>query len=245
MYDIISVVLEKEGENHLKRIVNNKILMVLITIIIILVIALIVKNLVSEHRSADESGINDKTKISSDVNNSNESKKTDKTKGVASHEESGKSRAEKLRKANPDFWKDPTGEYPDLSKVSELNILVDTGKQLTYIRDGDKDLTCFVVSTGIFGGESETPKGEFVVEAERGEAFFAAQFQEGANYWVSFKDHGIYLFHSVPTDSSGQYILKEALKLGEPASHGCVRMSVSDSKWLFENIPTGTPIKII
>lgn len=144
-----------------------------------------------------------------------------------------------------ELWKNPTGIYPDLSLVKNLNILVDTNNQFVSILDGDVELTKFVVSTGIRDGESQTPKGNFFLEPERGESFFAPEFGEGANYWVSFKGHGIYLFHSVPTDSYGNYIEKEAVKLGSPASHGCVRMSVPDSKWFYENMPTGTPIKII
>ncbi|XVG95200.1 L,D-transpeptidase [Eubacteriales bacterium KG127] len=156
-------------------------------------------------------------------------------------------------KANPDLssiskselWKYPTGSYPDLSSVKALNILVDTNRQIVSILDENMELTRFVVSTGIKDGESETPKGSFFIEPERGESFFAAEFGEGANYWVSFKGHGIYLFHSVPTDVYGNYIENEAAKLGTPSSHGCVRMSVPDAKWFYENIPTATPIKII
>ena len=143
------------------------------------------------------------------------------------------------------LWKKPTSDYPDLEKVNDLKILVDTKNQKTFLYDGSERLTSFVVSTGILDGDSNTPLGDYVIENERGENFFAASFGEGANYWVSFKDHGIYLFHSVPTDENGDYIVSEAEKLGKPASHGCVRMSVPDAKWFYENIPTGTPVKII
>lgn len=143
------------------------------------------------------------------------------------------------------LWKKPTGDYPDLENVTDLKILVDTKNQKTFLYDGNERLTSFVVSTGILDGDSNTPLGDYVIENERGENFFAASFGEGANYWVSFKDHGIYLFHSVPTDENGDYIVSEAEKLGKPASHGCVRMSVPDAKWFYENIPTGTPVKII
>ena len=101
------------------------------------------------------------------------------------------------------------------------------------------------MSTGILDGDSNTPLGDYVIENERGDNFYTPRFGEGANYWVSFKDHGVYLFHSVPTDKDGNYIESEAQKLGNPASHGCIRMSVSDSKWFYENIPTGTPVKVI
>lgn len=51
------------------------------------------------------------------------------------------------------------------------------------------------------------------------------------------------LFHSVPYYTSGQ---KDSLeydefnKLGTTASAGCVRLSVIDAKWVYDNLPTGT-----
>ena len=45
--------------------------------------------------------------------------------------------------------------------------------------------------------------------------FFNESSGEGANYWVSWKDHGVYLFHSVPIDASGDYIEEEAEELGQ------------------------------
>ena len=87
--------------------------------------------------------------------------------------------------------------------------------------------------------------GTFYIEPERGDSFYNASLNEGANNWVSFKDHGIYLFHSVPTDASGNYNVKEAKKLGKTAaSHGCIRLSVPDSKWMSENLKTGTKVVI-
>lgn len=149
------------------------------------------------------------------------------------------------KKKDKDFWKKSTGKYPSIADISNLNILVDTKNQRVYLLDNDKKITSFIVSTGILDGDSNTPLGDYVIENERGENFYTPRFGEGANYWVSFKDHGVYLFHSVPTDKDGNYIESEAQKLGKPASHGCIRMSVPDSKWFYENIPTGTPVKVI
>ena len=55
----------------------------------------------------------------------------------------------------------------------------------------------------------------------------------------------VYLFHSVPTKGDGSYNMKEAAKLGRTqGSHGCIRLSVPDSKWLMDNIPDGTKVVI-
>ena len=57
---------------------------------------------------------------------------------------------------------------------------------------------------------------------------------------------GSILFHSVwyyeqkkNTQSYTQYN-----KLGTKASHGCVRLTVGDAKWIHDNMPSGTPIVI-
>ncbi|WP_083756630.1 L,D-transpeptidase [Candidatus Desulforudis audaxviator] len=33
-------------------------------------------------------------------------------------------------------------------------------------------------------------------------------------------------------------------KLGQPVSHGCVRLSLADAKWFFHHVPNGTMIVI-
>lgn len=57
---------------------------------------------------------------------------------------------------------------------------------------------------------------------------------------------GDYLFHSVPYYSMSEedLELEEFNKLGEQASQGCVRLAVSDAKWVYDNCPTGTNVSI-
>lgn len=89
------------------------------------------------------------------------------------------------------------------------------------------------------------PKDTLKSKPNEDNTFFNTQSGEGANYWVSFKDHGIYLFHSVPVDANDQYIVKEAQQLGKVAnSHGCIRLTIADAKWLYENISTHTPVVV-
>ena len=53
-------------------------------------------------------------------------------------------------------------------------------------------------------------------------------------WWVSFKDWGVYLFHSVPGIGT-ETLEEEADKLGTPL-HGCVRLN-HNAKWIDDNIP--------
>ncbi len=56
--------------------------------------------------------------------------------------------------------------------------------------------------------------------------------------------------YSVYTDAHAIYTksrvkVSEFNKLGQDASLGCIRLTVEDAKWIFENCPTGTPTSII
>ena len=57
---------------------------------------------------------------------------------------------------------------------------------------------------------------------------------------------GSILFHSVwyyePEKDTQSYV--QYNKLGTLASHGCVRLTVADAKWIYDNVPSGTSVKI-
>lgn len=57
---------------------------------------------------------------------------------------------------------------------------------------------------------------------------------------------GHILFHSVPyyTKNKNDLEYEEYNKLGETASMGCIRLSVDDSKWIYDNCSKGTTVKI-
>lgn len=54
------------------------------------------------------------------------------------------------------------------------------------------------------------------------------------------------LFHSVPYYTPHKYDLqyKSFNRLGLLVSHGCVRLAVNDSKWIYDNCPIGTTVVI-
>lgn len=141
-------------------------------------------------------------------------------------------------------WRKPSENkpYPTWSKLDDPWVLVSTKHQRVYIKDGKKTVYTMFASTGV---NNSTPKGTFHIQAERGDFFYNANSKEGAHYWVSFKDHGIYLFHTVPTDAKGHYNVKEANQLGKTAhSHGCVRLAVPDAKWFYEHVTYGTKVVV-
>lgn len=128
-----------------------------------------------------------------------------------------------------------------LQSSSNYLLYVDTSSQLTHIYKGSnnnwnlfKSLKC---STGKEG--SETPSGVYTIK-NRDTWFFSKKFNQGGKYWVQFD--GDYLFHSIPFAEDQKTIVDYTL--GKPVSHGCIRLSLEDSKWLYDNIPTDTKLII-
>ena len=57
-------------------------------------------------------------------------------------------------------------------------------------------------------------------------------------YWTQF--NGDILFHSV-LYNQGTFTIQDG-RLGMSISHGCVRMSIDDARWINQNIPSGTTV---
>ena len=51
---------------------------------------------------------------------------------------------------------------------------------------------------------------------------------------------GDYLFHSYPYDETQTKVLDYTL--GEPSSHGCIRLDTDDAKWIYDNIGLKTKV---
>lgn len=142
--------------------------------------------------------------------------------------------------------------YPDLKQAKDLWVKVCLKKNRTYVYDGKHIIYTMYCTGRIYQRDDKTgkmksltPTGTYHIQNERGDHFYNAQLNEGANYYVSWLDHGKYLFHSVPTVGNGKYNKTEAAKLGKTqGSHGCVRLSVPDARWFSRNVPVGTKIVV-
>lgn len=127
-----------------------------------------------------------------------------------------------------------------LSSGSSFLIWVNLKEQKTNIFIGKKGewklIKSCLSSTGAPG--KETPTGTFTVKG-RGTWFFSNKYGQGGKYWVQF--WGNYLFHSLPMDKNKNVVDPT---LGKAASHGCVRLSIEDAGWIYNNIPSGTTVYI-
>lgn len=146
---------------------------------------------------------------------------------------------------SPNAWKRSSENkpYPNMTLKNHNWFDVSIKDQRVYVKNpAGKVLYTMLCSTG---NDNGTPRGTFHIQAERGSHFYNASSKEGANYWTSFLDHGVYLFHSVPVNKSGHYLQKDAHELGKVAnSHGCIRLSIPDAKWVNSHVPTGTKVVI-
>ena len=128
-----------------------------------------------------------------------------------------------------------------ISSNTKYLIHVDLANQKTNIYSGKINnwllVKSFVCSTGV--DDEETPTGIYTVK-DKGEWFFSEKYNQGGKYWVQFSDN--YLFHSLPYDKTKTNIVDATL--GKPSSHGCVRLSEEDSKWLYDNVKRDSKVII-
>lgn len=101
----------------------------------------------------------------------------------------------------------------------------------------------FLCSTGKY-----TPLGSFTTSTKRRWGTLFANYEHthfcyGQYVTTIYKD---YLFHSVPyfTQSPNDLEYEEFNKLGTMASMGCIRLTVADVKWIYDNCPAGTKVAI-
>lgn len=91
-------------------------------------------------------------------------------------------------------------------------------------------------------GGSNTPSGTFYTPAK-----YRWHTLQGPSYGqYCTRIHGGVLFHSVwyYSHSKASQSTKEFNKLGTTASHGCVRLSVADAKWIYDHCAIGTKVTI-
>lgn len=94
----------------------------------------------------------------------------------------------------------------------------------------------FIISTGRPG--YDTPTGHYKVLSKIKNAW-----SRKWSVWMpwALNWHGNYFFHQLP-HKDGSSVNIGASNLGEPASHGCVRVNVGDAEKLFKWASVGTPV---
>ena len=143
----------------------------------------------------------------------------------------------------PTTEKEPQGNNNGTSSSMPYLIKVNKTQNIVIIYKQDdsgeytvpvKAMVCSV------GKEGNTPSGTFKTSDK-----YTWRLLEGNVYGqYATRITGHFLFHSVPYFEKSKDTLEydEYNKLGVPASAGCIRLSVEDSKWIYDNCPTKTTV---
>ena len=133
--------------------------------------------------------------------------------------------------------------------VCPYKLVVDVSEQRVYVYqwNGSSFGACIkemICSTGKKGPSTETPLGTFQMDGPTGtgEWYWFSTYKCYAK-WASRIVGGI-LFHSVVYSKNKVLNQTSVRKLGRRASHGCVRLTVEDAQWIYENCPSGTTVVI-
>lgn len=137
------------------------------------------------------------------------------------------------------------GPYPILQPGEKIWIDASIDQQLVYLFQGSTRIYTMATSSGMESVSGDgSPLGVYHIQRQRGTWFYVPRYHEGAKYWVSWKGHGIYLFHSVPMDRHRKLLPAIAARLLKEASHGCFHLTVADAKWFYEHVPYGTTVVV-
>lgn len=118
-------------------------------------------------------------------------------------------------------------------------IVVSISQQKVYIYNNSTLIRQTLCSTGVPG--CDTPTGRFLI-GDRGPSFGQDKGYICYNFMRIWHN---YLFHSVLYYTDGKTVIAhEAAKLGQKASHGCIRLPIDQVRWMYQYIPRNTPVII-
>ncbi|MCR5296132.1 MAG: peptidoglycan-binding protein [Clostridiales bacterium] len=127
-------------------------------------------------------------------------------------------------------------------------IVVDVRNQITtvYGRDEWGEYTVpvryMICSTGKVGTDSDP--GDWVLNGRKSTWCYFPKWGGYARYWTRI--NASIAFHSVIYNAVSTTAIKVSSfnKLGSRASHGCIRLTIEDAKWIYDNVGAGTTVHI-
>lgn len=119
----------------------------------------------------------------------------------------------------------------------EIVIKVNKQASCVTVYKGETPIKAMVCSAG-----ESTPEGTFNIDNQ----WYWLMLIKGQYGRYCSQISGDYLFHSVPYNSMDIYDLDTEMynQLGTLCSHGCIRLTVEDAKWIYDNCPSGTEVII-
>ena len=131
---------------------------------------------------------------------------------------------------------------------TKYTLMVDVANQIvrayTYDENGEYTVLVreMICSTGT--KKNPTPLGTTIMPKKRARWGYFPTWDSHAQYLTRIDSANA--FHSVLYSAADETTLsvKSFEDLGTPASHGCVRLYVSDAKWIYDNCEAGTIITV-
>ncbi len=112
--------------------------------------------------------------------------------------------------------------------------LVSKQEQVIVFLDGEQEANLALVSTGR-PTRHTTPSGNFEVLYKRWSPV-SSIYRVHMPYWQAIEDSGAIGLHQASPSVEH--------RLGEPLSHGCVRMGSFTARWAYFWLPVGAPVII-
>lgn len=141
----------------------------------------------------------------------------------------------------------PPVSPPQRRRVNIAFARVVLDEQRAYFYNANRRLIATLpVSTGV---DDQTPVGVFKVFSKSAETFYTPNPRERMRFMTRFtvgREGGNIGFHGIPyrVTKSGETPFYTPLGIA-PSSHGCIRMRVSDAKWVFQNMAIGSTVAVL
>ncbi len=127
-------------------------------------------------------------------------------------------------------------DLPSAGGISEpsraATVILD--RQVVLFTQDGHEANLALVSTGRPG--HPTPRGEFEV-LYRHRAPMSSRYHVRMPYWICIVSSGEIGFHQAPGPSALR-------RLGEPLSHGCIRLGAPTAVWAYEWLTNGSRVEI-
>ena len=129
-----------------------------------------------------------------------------------------------------------------------FHLVVDVTNQIVtaYARDENGEYTVVIREMMCSSGTRENPSdaGDFILSGYHTTWCYFPKWGDYARYWTRI-NAGI-AFHSViyNTVDTMDLSVRSYNRLGNRASHGCVRLQVADAKWIYDYVTAGTVVTI-
>ncbi len=136
----------------------------------------------------------------------------------------------------------PPTEFPD---KDTFKLVIDKGNCVMTVYDREDDSIVRQMLCTIGKPETPSPRGTFKMGKHRVRFGRFVDFDCCAQYWTEIT-RNVYIHSVLYREKSAKTLIRQSYReLGKAASHGCIRLTVPDAKWIYENIAPGTKCEFI